>query len=465
MRSIQDIQAAVDSGQTISMEEQKALANSGDLKRSLKSKVAPNGAPDSSSSSDDDDSDADSSSPVGASGSVQAQPAPQQPAAEQPPSQQPAPLAGIQKVATAPGGAIPPINPKSDSLSKQFGLDPAVKQGFADLNNNIDYQEKLNDSQKSDLRDKQEQIYDKLAGLQDLYKQQMTDAKTDADRKEAVTGWAQAAETLGNALTKFGAAKAGMENKVDLSNVQLSKTDWNANYDRILKSLENQQRTALSEAEVSGKPLEEQGKSVQEQIQNLDNRGQRLRELQAGVQEKQLGEQQQSTEAARTRAGQENIANISSATKMDIAGSREDMQKQIQGMKMDLAGSKMNAKNQKDFEVAKGQAIDALGQKNDKGFETAVQRMRAAGASQQDIDAINAARNQPWYKGIIGPSARKAATTAIQGTELPGSSPAGNNQAAVPAGKVKVKNPSGQVGLIPQEQLQSALAAGYTQVQ
>jgi hypothetical protein len=38
--------------------------------------------------------------------------------------------------------------------------------------------------------------------------------------------WAEVAETLGQALTKFGAAQSGLKSGVDLSKVDMQKTDW-----------------------------------------------------------------------------------------------------------------------------------------------------------------------------------------------------------------------------------------------
>lgn len=61
-----------------------------------------------------------------------------------------------------------------------------------------------------------------LKDLQDTRKELMRIYKDNRDRKD----WAEIAEMFGQALTKYAAAREGLRSNVDLSNIQLDKTDW-----------------------------------------------------------------------------------------------------------------------------------------------------------------------------------------------------------------------------------------------
>ena len=50
--------------------------------------------------------------------------------------------------------------------------------------------------------------------------------------------WAEIAETFGQALTQWAAAKQGMKDNVDMSGIQFAKTDWVAKGDAALKELD-----------------------------------------------------------------------------------------------------------------------------------------------------------------------------------------------------------------------------------
>lgn len=95
----------------------------------------------------------------------------------------------------------------------------------------------------------------------DLYQKALAEIQS---KEEAAVGeykeskntrdWARIATTLGNALVKFGAARQGLRDNVDLSNIQTAEPDWQSMIkedqdirDQALASLSKQRASAASE--------------------------------------------------------------------------------------------------------------------------------------------------------------------------------------------------------------------------
>lgn len=136
------------------------------------------------------------------------------------------------------------------------------------------------------------------------------------------TGWAQAAETLGQALARYGAARKGV------TGLEMPRTDWERKYDRILSRYSTDLRD-LAGREAEQRRLAER----QEDIASREKRHKESIESAERIAE-QKAEQAAAEKAERERQQQIRASGSAKATEIAGQASRlKELNKQLQKMR------------------------------------------------------------------------------------------------------------------------------------
>ena len=295
--------------------------------------------------------------------------------------------------------------------------------------------------------------------------------------------WLSVADRIGNALTKIGAARAGMKHGVDMSGIKLEPgTDWDQrigryaqDYTTELSRIGRQRDAALSAADKQASLGEKAFEAAQRNQQRADDQQYRRERDEADTDWKRyaLGVQEGSANRRLNRQIEEDRAREERAqrkTQLDNLNAEEKALKEAEGARTSLLSAIANLAN--------------LGGKARERAEAGLPELaRKAGMTVQEAQTIydtelNKEENKD--KGIFWDSSNptKASTAAgktlidplkkrIQEIQAKKAaiSGVGGEQAPAQSDTVRVRNPQGQVGIIPRSQLKDALNQGYTEVE
>lgn len=109
-------------------------------------------------------------------------------------------------------------------------------------------------------------------------------ARDAMKKRESQIGWLQVAEQLSNAMVKYAAARRGLDEGVDLSGVEMSKTDWDNKLNQTLDSYAD-----VLESLNRGEAAE--GERLDQEAKDRDRLSRRLEEFQMKRGDVRRGEQ------------------------------------------------------------------------------------------------------------------------------------------------------------------------------
>lgn len=372
------------------------------------------------------------------------------------------------KPAAAPAVAEVPTKPKvekKEQKKEKVAVQAIEKEEdpFESLQQSLIKSKNLNEEEKIELQKKQNEVSDKLGLLRQVYQDKLDTAKSEADKQQAVTGWLQAAETIGNALVQMGAAKEGLKKGVDLSNIKLSKQDWNQNYDRILRELEANRRQLMSQEEISKEPLKEEQRTLASSLKAREGRTDELEDKKIQIGLAALQQKAREKESAAERASRERIAGMQTASREEIAAARADALKGREEERAKAKGEITAEKGRQVVTAAKEKLLSAmdLPKKSEriKAADDEIAKLAAAGvlSPAQAAKARELASEGRESFSLFGKKRQEELADLLGGA---GTTSAGQ----VPQGKVQVRSPDGKLGFIPQAQLEAAKRQGYTEV-
>jgi hypothetical protein len=107
-----------------------------------------------------------------------------------------------------------------------------------------------------------DELQTRLDGVDTKYQAKMDALKQEHLEATKGSDWGQVAETVGQAMTRFGAAKAGLKAGVDLSRVDMPTTNWDAQRDRASKEYLTKLQDLLQQQRDEKKDLSYQTKAA-----------------------------------------------------------------------------------------------------------------------------------------------------------------------------------------------------------
>lgn len=136
-----------------------------------------------------------------------------------------------------------------DGIAKRFAedrkLSPEVEQAFSA---------------------RQAELQSALSDAKGIYESAVSTAKSEADRREAITQWASIAESLGQSMVKYFAAREGARTGTLLgSKLQFQKYDWQKDLDRSLEKLKADTSEAKTRLGLAREDVEAQAKQLGEE--------------------------------------------------------------------------------------------------------------------------------------------------------------------------------------------------------
>ncbi|MEM4733289.1 MAG: hypothetical protein QXD70_02040 [Candidatus Bathyarchaeia archaeon] len=379
----------------------------------------------------------------------------------------------------------------SKEIKDVFGYQPQKESASQYLTRISDLQKELLQGIKYDLPNKEREMIDSarktltanLAQIQKEFKQALKDAKTEAQRKEEAARWGQAVESVGQGLAKIAAGIYGLKHGVDASSgVQFNKTDWQAEFDRILREVEQRRKEAmdvatmqLEEQEANRKRIDEYEKRRYEDLreeaktkygahaQELN----RLYDITSDIRQRNMAAENRAREFEAEAKLKKALAEEANELKRQLGEARLEAQKLKDEKKKDDTKEKELAKKKSEYDEAMGRLVS--GEVDKKEYDVVLgkinQYLFELGATPEQIQEI-----QDSTSGLFKTrsSEQKDLAKELKALErqLKASSPADSGRGAVqiPEGMVLVVDKEGRKGMIPADKLREAEARGYRRV-
>lgn len=366
-------------------------------------------------------------------------------------------------------------NPQKESVSqylKRIGqLEDALKSG-------IKYN--ISDDDKKLIADSREQLASNLNKIQQDFKEAVQQANNRAAQKEAAARWGQVIESVGHGLAQIAAGVYGLKHGVDASSgVKFSKNDWQAEFDRILKEVEQRRREALDAADMKLKDYEAQREQLNEferkRYQEARDEAMTKYKTQADELSRMygiMGDIQQRNMAAENRAREfeaeaklrKSLADEANELKRQLGEARLEAQKLKEEKKKDDTKEKDLAKKKAEYDEAMGRLTS--GEVDKKEYDVVLgkinQYLFELGATPEQIQEIQESTSG-FFKSRGSEQKDLAKELKALERQLQSSSPAGST-ATIPAGMVLVVDKDGRKGMIPADKLREAEARGYRRI-
>lgn len=146
-------------------------------------------------------------------------------------------------------------------------------QSMDQINKRYEQDRQISPELKAQFEQRQAGLEKALSDARSIYEKSVSKAESDADRREAAIQWASIAESLGQSMVKYFAAREGARTGQLLgSKIQFAKYDWAKDLDRNLDRLTkqtNQAKTLLGiareDVETGMKTLGEERKTAMQE--------------------------------------------------------------------------------------------------------------------------------------------------------------------------------------------------------
>jgi hypothetical protein len=141
----------------------------------------------------------------------------------------------------------------------------------------------LSPDRKAFYDEQRSRLDEQLKAIREEQVTALKEAKTEAEKREAEIRNKELAETLGHALVQLGAGMQGLRSGVDLSGIKFQKNDWQKEYDRSLRGLEEDrkliQSTYMGQAEDTNKRVAALDKSQDKELALEERKTNDMRDL------------------------------------------------------------------------------------------------------------------------------------------------------------------------------------------
>lgn len=269
-----------------------------------------------------------------------------------------------------------PTVPPTIGAPKETGIAPprVVKAPPMDFSSTVknmeaifqEYQKgrQLPEEQRKSFEQKQQDIRQALNDAKEVYNLTTDQARSEADRREALTQWASIAESFSQSLIKFFAAREGARTGQLLgSKIAFEKYDWQKDLDRSLNKLKLQTDEAKSrlgiareEAEAGIKGLEAERKAATQMQEEVA--GKRL-SLLSDVEKEKIRQQSKSVEEYTQAVNRAELERYQQDMALKKTGEAAVAKKELEELKL---STKQSAERQKIVEDTKGIIAKTLAQ-------------------------------------------------------------------------------------------------------
>lgn len=207
---------------------------------------------------------------------------------------------------------IPEVTPVTATKAPTVNWNSLKKVG-EDINKQFEQDRKLAPEVEEAFKKRQEDLQTALNSAKQIYEQTTAKARSEADRREAITRWASIAESLGQAMVKYFAARQGAKTGMLLgSKLAFEKYDWQKDLDRSLERLKTDTTEAKTRLGIAQEEVETGVKGVEAERKAALSEREAVARQRAGLSEDLLKEQARSEVravedfiAAKNRAAQE----------------------------------------------------------------------------------------------------------------------------------------------------------------
>lgn len=188
--------------------------------------------------------------------------------AKEKPSTPPGPGPTPPAPAPAPApGPTPPTEPTGPEIQRAptINYDKFTK-AFDGIAKRYEQDRKLSPEIEQAFATRQASLETALNDAKSVYERAISTAQSAADRREAITRWASIAESLGQAMVKYFAAREGARTGTLLgSKLQFEKYNWQNDLDRSLERLKTDTANAKTILGITREDVEAQAKQLGEE--------------------------------------------------------------------------------------------------------------------------------------------------------------------------------------------------------
>jgi len=212
----------------------------------------------------------------------------------QPPAPPTPPGPGPTPPAPAPTpGPTPPAAPTGPEIKRAptINYDKFAK-AFEGISKRYEQDRKLSPEVEQAFASRQASLQSALSDAKSIYDQATSSAKSEAERRDAITQWASIAESLGQSMVKYFAAREGARTGTLLgSKLQFQKYDWQKDLDRSLERLKADTAEAKTSLGIAREDVEAQAKQLGEERKTAISEREAVARQRAGVAEDVTKEQ------------------------------------------------------------------------------------------------------------------------------------------------------------------------------
>jgi hypothetical protein len=186
---------------------------------------------------------------------------------------------------------VPEIAPATTAKAPTVSWDKFKKVG-EDINKQFEQDRKLAPEVEQAFATRQDALQTALSDAKSVYEQATAKARSEADRREAITRWGSIAESLSQALVKYFAARQGAKTGMLLgSKLAFEKYDWQKDLDRSLERLKTDTNEAKTRLGISQEEVEAGMKGVEAERKAAVGEREAVARQRAGLSEDLLKEQ------------------------------------------------------------------------------------------------------------------------------------------------------------------------------
>lgn len=215
-----------------------------------------------------------------------------QDAGEKPSTPPVPPGPGPTPPAPAPG-PTPPAAPAGPEIQRAPTINyNKFTNAFDGIAKRYEQDRKLAPEVEQAFAARQDALQTALSDAKSVYEQTTAKARSEADRREAITRWASIAESLGQAMVKYFAAREGARTGTLLgSKLQFQQYNWQQDLDRSLERLKADTAEAKTVLGIAREDVEAQAKQLGEERKTAISEREAVARQRAGTAEDVLKEQ------------------------------------------------------------------------------------------------------------------------------------------------------------------------------
>jgi hypothetical protein len=355
---------------------------------------------------------------------------------EPPPSPTPTPTPTPPEVPSQP---VTPT-PAEPAVKKAPALNfDKYMQSMDQINKRYEQDRQISPELKAQFEQRQAGLEKALADARSIYEKSVSKAESDADRREAAIQWASIAESLGQSMVKYFAAREGARTGQLLgSKIQFAKYDWAKDLDRNLDRLTKQTNQAKTLLGIAREDVEAGMKTLGEERKTAMQEREAVAKQRAGLAEDVTKEQLR--QEARSVSDY-----IEAQNRMALEGARETKAQAVTTQREKAAEAKAEAAKQKvlqdNFKKLQG-GLRALAVKDSAAAQKAIGE--AAEMLGIPVDEVDTIILKTTGKGITNfeniPEVRKIVEKYRPSQATPAPAPQSAGQPAAQADTVMVED-------------------------